>query len=184
MAAAFILIADYFPVNAWMLLEGHFGRTRYISFALGDLVLLPMVAGLAAWVLQHRYVASGWYTARWWHFAMLALGYAISIGMELTSQFNWRQEVSPSKLWHTFIFGLVFYWLAMVAIPLWLAFMHGSAGIKVAVVAATTLAVVHVFLGLAIDAKAPMKDQHLEAHYRFPDFWHSTYEVRHDVQPG
>jgi len=108
---------------------GPWNRKLYISFLYNDTVFLPLYFIVATAVLRNFH-GSAWYTSRWWHITVLVAGFLIGIGMEAVlvkiGQHTMAQEVSPSLLYHTFIFGIVFYWgvgsiipVVMTRKPLW-----------------------------------------------------------------
>ena len=168
-AAAFIvLLADFGIVFALMALEAispeapmPWKRTHYYSFLWGDTIFLPLYAAGVVFVLRNAQPLDGFYTSQFWHLALLAGGFALSIFIEVgalkNGQYTMSQEFSPSKLYHTFIFGVMFYWIASTLIP-------------VIVVHRPVWAVALAMLGIAgffwmghLDATTPLpKDTHTE----------------------
>ena len=95
-----------------ILIERRAYLSRWWSFKIGDLIGLPVFAGFAAAVISDEDF-SGFYTERWWHVAVFAVGYLIALFFQvknLTSGFFvWEDAVRPSELYHTAIFGVMFY---------------------------------------------------------------------------
>ncbi|MDP2721052.1 MAG: hypothetical protein Q8O75_03880 [bacterium] len=83
-----------------------------------------MYAGFAAAVISdHEF--SGFYTQWWYHLGILLFGYAFWVWVQkqnLQSEFEtWEDMKVPSEVWHTFIFGIMFYLLASAFVPLVIA---------------------------------------------------------------
>ena len=100
-------------------------RPFYWAALWGDFVFLPLWVGMVTVVLERAAPMNGFYTSPWWHASLLIGGFIVSVSIEVgavkAGQYTMSQEFSPSKLWHTFIFGIVFYWLASSFIPVILA---------------------------------------------------------------
>lgn len=128
-AAIIVFIADYGVICGLMLHESRYGalppwkRTFYKTFKWNDTVWIPLIMAMAAVILEDAPRLEGWYTSTWWHIFLLAIGFAISLYTEYDAltgskrQYTWAQELAPSKLWHTLIFGIVFYWLLSALVP-------------------------------------------------------------------
>jgi hypothetical protein len=121
-AAAMVLIADFGIIFGLMALEGlsstgvwPWKRTHYRTFLVNDTIVFPVFMYLAVAILNDPPRAVG--GPAWFHWALLIGGFAVSILMEFKAvkdgQYTMSQEFSPSKLWHTLIFGVMFYWLML-----------------------------------------------------------------------
>lgn len=123
-AALIVLGADFGIICLLMLLEGFppWQRQLYKTFAWNDTIFIPLYAAVAVVILQQTPQLDGFYTQTWWHVLLLILGFAFSFLMEWNAlkvgQYTMSQELSPSKLWHTLIYGVMFYWLTSVLIPI------------------------------------------------------------------
>ncbi len=108
---------DYGVINA--LMDGEDAiklskvrRVKYLTFRINDTIVIPPFLALCAWVMQSNPNPEGWYTDRWWHLTALFGSLALSVMAELTGHaFTWRQQIGPSKLYHTVIFGVMGYWM-------------------------------------------------------------------------
>lgn len=89
--------------------EGQFYWTRWWSFKYGD-VLLAFYGFFAAIIISDKDV-TGFQSTPLWHLALLALGLAISIVIEVVSAPGRDPKITwlPSQLWHTAIFAVMFY---------------------------------------------------------------------------
>lgn len=127
-AAIVMITADFVTIYYLMWLESLGGgpapweRSHYKTFLWNDTIFIPLFMAMAVVILQDAPKLDGWYTQPSWHVLLLVAGFTISIFLEVgalkNGQYTMEQELSPSKLWHTFIFGIVFYWLASVLIPI------------------------------------------------------------------
>lgn len=115
-----VLGIDYGVISALMKLENAIKmpqtpRQKYLTFRVNDTVVIPPFLALCAWIMQDHPSPQGWYTDRWWHWTALLGSFGLSLVIELLSIkahiFTWRQEISPSKLYHTLIFGVMGYWM-------------------------------------------------------------------------
>lgn len=104
--------------------ERKFYLMRWWSFKVGDTIALPVYAGSAAVVIADADF-SGWYTHWIWHAAIFAVGYLIFVGLHIH---NWRSgffsksdALNPSEMYHTLIAGVMFYLMASVLIPAFVA---------------------------------------------------------------
>ncbi len=178
-AVIMTIVADFGVICALMYAEGisPTQRAHYKTFLWNDTIFIPLYMGVAVVVLQGHPGFSGWYTSTWWHVLLLALGFAISIALEVGAvkggQYTISQELSPSKLWHTFIFGIVFYWLASTIIPVVLAVgTLQPASRAILMFALLALAIVGFGFNMFRDAMLPFpKDAHLEGTWS-PWEWH------------
>ncbi len=131
-AALVVVVVDFGMVCLLMCLEGRppWQRTLYKTFVYNDTVFIPLYIAMAVVVMQPVKAASTFYTFPRWHMGLLVVGFVVSFLIEYIAvkrgQFTVSQELSPSKLWHTFIFAIIFYWslssLVLVAVihrPLW-----------------------------------------------------------------
>ena len=118
----FILGLDFGVVMLFRrVFERKFYLTRWWSFKIGDTLGLPVYAGFATAVISgHEF--SGFYTQWWYHLGILVFGYAFWAWVQkrnLQSGFEtWEDMKVPSEAYHTFIFGIMFYLLASVFVPL------------------------------------------------------------------
>ncbi|MGH7141010.1 MAG: hypothetical protein ACREGH_00020 [Minisyncoccia bacterium] len=123
-AAIGMIVADFGIISLLFSLEGRhlWQRKLYKTFAWNDTIFIPVFMAMVVVILEDAPRLNGWYTSRWWQAFLLIVGFAISIlteyGALKNGQYTWPQELSPSKLWHTFIYGIVFYWLTSALIPI------------------------------------------------------------------
>ena len=108
----------------------YFGR--WWTFKIGDVLGLPVYAGFAASVINgHEF--SGFYTQWYTHLGILVFGYAFWTWVQvqnLKSGFEtWEDMKVPSEAYHTFIFGIMFYLLASVFVPLVVSAEWSTSGI-------------------------------------------------------
>jgi len=172
-AALIVFAIDFGAICLLMCLEGMApqNRTLYKAMLLGDSIFLPLYAAAVVMILEGSSELSGFYTASWWHWSLLLLGFIVSIAMEVGAvkggQYTMSQELSPSKLWHTFIFGIIFYWLASTIIPV--VVVHRSAGGMLLLV----ISIVGFVYANCLDWKAGLvlESMHLEGSY-VPWEWH------------
>ncbi len=122
-AAIGMFIADFGIICLLMLLEGipPWRRQQYRTFVWNDTLFIPLYMGMVVVVLRDAPVPQGFYTQRWWHMLLLCAGFLATFVLEYDAvkkgQYTMSQELSPSKLWHTFIFGIVAYWLMSTLLP-------------------------------------------------------------------
>lgn len=122
-AAVIVIVADFLIIAALMVAEGipPWQRSLYKAFLWNDTIFIPLYAVMVVIVLRESQSLAGFYTSEWWHWSLLTVGVTASLLLEIgavkSGQFTLSQELSPSKLWHTFIFGVVAYWLASTVIP-------------------------------------------------------------------
>ena len=94
--------------------------SRWWSFKIGDTVGLPVFAGFAAAVISDEEY-SGFYTQAWWHVLVMLVGYSLAIFFQVksltTGFFTWADVFRPSELYHTIIFGVMFYLMVSVLLP-------------------------------------------------------------------
>lgn len=116
----FMLGIDYGVINALMDSESALrppmvARVKYQTFTINDTIVIPPFLALCGAIMHDHPNPSGWYTDRWWHWVALVVPTLGSIVMEILAVrggvFTWRQELSPSKLYHTIIFGVMGYWM-------------------------------------------------------------------------
>ena len=122
LVAIFIFGIDFGGVMLFrIVLERKFYLERWWSFRIGDSIGLPVYAGFAAVVVSEGHFA-GFYTQLWWHVLAFVAGYVIALGLQLynlkTGFFTWRDMITPSELYHTGVFGLMFYLLVTVMVQL------------------------------------------------------------------
>lgn len=122
-AAAIMILADFVAILVIRrLVEGDPTIPRYWTFRFNDTLFIPMILIGMGYALRAWTPSNGWYTQRWWHLTLLAFGFGLSLLMELSpvkcGYYTMAQELSPSKLWHTFIFAIVAYWMLSALVPL------------------------------------------------------------------
>ena len=126
-AAMAMLIVDFGIVCLLMLAEGHppWHREHYKTFLWNDTIFIPLYLAVVVAVLKDAPPITGFHTERRWHYFLLAGAFVLSLLVETAAihsgQYTIGQQLSPSKLWHTFVFGIVGYWLSSSLIPLLLA---------------------------------------------------------------
>ena len=99
-----------------VLFEGGFLRTRWTTFWLGDplLACFAVFAGIVIGGDTTRDFQTDW----WFQLLLLAVGFAIFVGLELFHVFvdggpEYKTvAIQPSQLWHTIVAGFVFYEMA------------------------------------------------------------------------
>lgn len=173
-AAAFIMVVvDFGILCTLQVLEGipPWQRGQYFTFRFNDTIFIPLFMAMATVIVEKAPLMHGFYTERWWHLLALGLAFGISILMEVgavkNGQYTMSQELSPSKLWHTFIFGIVGYWLISILMPV---IVHAGYSPLAAVVA--MVAAVGFIWMMYLDATTPFPpDAHLEGSWGKWD-WH------------
>lgn len=136
-----MLIADFGVICILMMLEGipPWKRELYMTFKWNDTLVIPLFLAAAVVVMERMSSAPGVLSHSWFHYVILVASFGLSVGVEYlavkTGQYSVSQELGPSKLWHTLIFGVVGYWLVISLIcivwarsPIWAT---GIAGIAV-----------------------------------------------------
>lgn len=122
LVALFVLGIDFGAIMAIRIfVEKKFYLTRWWSFKIGDTIGLPVCAGFAAAVVSEGNF-TGFYTQLWWHLLVLMTGYTVIITLELNSVrvgfATWEEVTNPSQMYHTFIFGIMFYLFSTVMFAL------------------------------------------------------------------
>ena len=116
----FVVFIDYGVIRLLMAYEErnfppHNKREMFFSFKANDTIVIPVFLAGCAQTMHHNSNPEGWYTSMEWHVIALILCFAMSIALEIGAvtglMFTVRQELSPSKLYHTFIFGIMGYWM-------------------------------------------------------------------------
>ncbi len=166
-----VLLADFGITCLFMIIEGIFpwDRNLYSSFLYNDTLVIPAYCYIAASALRTLDVRRGFYTSHLWHIAILVLTVTTSIALEVNAvrigQYSISQELSPSKLWHTIIFGVVGYWLLSPIFPI--LFSRPSTRTTFAILAL----VVCFFVPVYLDTSMPLNRKvHLEGSY-YPWRW-------------
>jgi hypothetical protein len=161
--------ADFGVIVALMLCEGTppWERSHYKTFLWNDTIWIPLYLATATYFVSAAGQYEGFFTQTWWHALLFVLGFAVSIFIEVgavkNEQYTISQELSPSKLWHTFIFGVVFYWMLSILIP-FLAALYASGSVIGWLLFAATVA--GFFFNAYRDAVLPFpKNAHLEGTY-------------------
>ncbi len=125
-AATAMLVVDFGLTCALMYIEGipPWEREHYQTFLWNDTLIIPLYMAVVVLVLRGTPATTAFYTERWWHWLLLGSAFALSLLIEAYAvqigQYTMSQELSPSKLWHTFIFGIVGYWLMSTLLPVML----------------------------------------------------------------
>lgn len=98
--------------------EGKWYWGRWWSFRVGDTIGLPLYAAAAAWVVED-YHSEAFHQQIWWHALWLSIGIGLSLFFQarglLTGFFNRATIFNPSEMYHTVIFGLMFYLMLTIA---------------------------------------------------------------------
>ncbi len=96
-----------------IVIENQLYLSRWWSFRVGDSVFLPLYAAFAAVIINRQADRLSGLAARpWYHVFLLVFGVVLSILIEVDAIHAGRDPRItwlPSQLWHTAIFGLVFY---------------------------------------------------------------------------
>ncbi|MGO9172439.1 MAG: hypothetical protein ACLP7P_10805 [Rhodomicrobium sp.] len=125
--AMIVIGVDFGITSLLMILEGMppWRRTLYSAFLYNDTIFIPLYCAMVVVILRHAALPRNFYTLRRWHILLVVTSFATSIGFEAnairTGQYTIAQELSPSKLWHTLIFGVVGYWLIAPLLPVMVA---------------------------------------------------------------
>lgn len=171
-AALTVIAVDFGVICALMCLEGRppWERRLALSFTLNDTLFLPLYAAMVVVVLRIAPTLHGFYTSKLWHYGVLALGAILSASTEVYAvvhgQYSIGQEVSPSKLWHTFIYCIMFYWIVGPLVPVVVVHKPRWA------MCLSAVSSIGFLLMLYLDAISPWPwDAHLEGHY-LPWEWH------------
>ena len=129
--AAVFLFAFYFGlVYLFMFLETlgpnssalpPWQRTHYRVFLWGGAIWIPLLVALVVLILEKAPPMPEYFFAqRWWHISVLIACFVASILMVAVEvdrgQYTWGQVLSPSKLAHTLLAPVVWYWL-VTALP-------------------------------------------------------------------
>ena len=85
----------------------------------GDALFLPAYAGVSSLIIRRHRGPKGIYGKRWWHLLVLILGFGLSAWIEITTVRAgcWGMTEGTyqvSKIYHRFIFGVIFYLLVSV----------------------------------------------------------------------
>ncbi len=122
LVALFVFGIDFGAIMAIRIfVERRFYLTRWWSFRIGDTIGLPVYAGFAAIVVSNGHF-SGFYAQLWWHILVMAVGYVLALGLQAnnlrTGFFTWQEACNPSEMYHTVIFGVMFYLVSTVVFAL------------------------------------------------------------------
>lgn len=125
LVAALVVVAlDFGMVGLLMCLEGRplWQRTLPKTFLYNDTLFIPLYIAMAVIVQQNSESLHRFYVSTFWQAGLLVAGFVLSFFIEYVlvkgGQYTMSQELSPSKLWHTFIFGIIFYWSLSALIPI------------------------------------------------------------------
>jgi len=171
-AALTVLIADFGIMSALMLLEGlpPWHRTQYVTVLWNDTLFYPLYAAMVVVVLHTAAPLEGFFVSRRWNVGVLVAGFTISLAQEVIGvaigQYSMGQEWSPAKLWHTFIAGIVFYWLFTPLVPVFT--VRRPKWTMVVVVAC----IIGALIAIVVELCSPVpRNAHLEGTY-IPWEWH------------
>jgi hypothetical protein len=171
-AALVVFAVDFGVIGSLMCLEGRPPWARHLakSFTVNDSTFLPLFTAMAVIILKRGPRLHGFYTSKKWHYAVLCAGIALSISTEIQAmmlrQYSAGQEMSPSKIWHTLIYCIIFYWMVSVVIPV--IVIHKP----VWALAVSVIVAIGFLSMLYWDAVSPWPwDAHLEGHY-IPWSWY------------
>jgi hypothetical protein len=122
LVVALVLFAIDF--GAILLIRGCFEHQVYLArwwtYRVGDSICLPTYGYMMATVIQHADAVPALYVQTWWHVSILLLGYLAMVASELAhvrrGTYTVRQELWPSQLYHSAIFGIMFY-LVLSPVP-------------------------------------------------------------------
>ncbi len=171
-AALVVILVDFGVISGLMILEGRppWKRGLYMTFKWNDTIFIPIYVGLSAFILQRAQFIDAFYNSTYWHYSVLVVGVLVSLILEVLAvkngQYNMSQEISPSKLWHTVIFAVVFYWVFASIIPVLLNYSDRSLLIGV------IFCIIGGVMMIRLDStNPPPNDAHLEGSYS-PWGWH------------
>jgi hypothetical protein len=150
----FLLGLDYGAIRAIRdLVEGEQYTTRFSSFRLGDVLGLPMYGAFAAVVVSKASHPNAFYNESWLQWLLLGVGIAVSLLMQLRSWltgFYLKEGIfNPSELYHTAVYGVMFYFVASSVAPMW----HNHEPLWAAVLATGGLAL--WFICVVVDSLDP-----------------------------
>lgn len=99
--------------------EGRFYLGRWWTYRIGDSVFLPAYGCFTAVVVQHATAPPPIYGEWRWHVGVLLVGYAIMLRGEYlhvrNGIYTLRQQLRGSQLYHSVIFGPMFYLIMSMA---------------------------------------------------------------------
>lgn len=103
-------------------IEGKWYWTRFWSYKVGDIFGLPVYMAFASIVLKNSYHQDGFYTQLWCQIAIMAAGYAfwiLVLANNLRTGFYSKEVIfNPSEMYHTLVYGVMFYLVASSLTPL------------------------------------------------------------------
>lgn len=122
-------------------------RRKYKAFLYGEALCIPAYVFIVVAALQLSPALDGFYTKWGWHFFLLIIGWTASVLLEVGAvrggQYTRQQEFAPHKLWHTFMFGIVFYWILSTIIPIVIHVFYGGRWVAGVVVLVPILSFVY-----------------------------------------
>lgn len=118
----FVLGVDWGAIMAIrILIERKTYLSRWWTFRVGDVIGLPLYAVAAAVVVDDFNHPDAFYQQVWWHVLWLAVGFGLSLTIQvrglLTGFFDWKTVLNPSEMYHTAVFGVMFYLMLSIAAP-------------------------------------------------------------------
>lgn len=103
-------------------IEQNWYLTRWWSYRIGDTLGLPLYGAFAAVVVSDVSHPDAFYTQTWWQCLVLGVGVAISVLLQvhncLTGFYSKEVIFNPSEMYHTVIYGVMFYLVASSVFPL------------------------------------------------------------------
>jgi len=138
-AAIVMILVDFGGVCFFMYLEGRppWRRQLYKTFLWNDTIFIPLYMAMVVVILKDATVYPRFCTETWWHIAVFLFACMLAVLIEVfavnSGQYTFNQQLSPSKLWHTAISGVVGYWLAAPLIPVLAVYELNWSGIGILV---------------------------------------------------
>ena len=116
-AGIIVCTVSFTVVGLLMMLEGRSLEQRelYRAFIGNDILFIPLYVAMTEVILRRAQPILGFCATNGYHLGVLILGFLASLLLEYgavhSGQYTMSQELSPSKLYHTLLFGVVFYWM-------------------------------------------------------------------------
>jgi hypothetical protein len=100
------------------LVERKFYFNKWWTYKYGDSIFLPLYGFFAAILIQNNHLIIGY--SLWWELTLLSFGYILVFIIEylhIKQKISpLKQQFYPSQIYHTFIFGIMFYLIA-ISVP-------------------------------------------------------------------
>ncbi len=119
-AAGFVLVVDFGMLLALRIFErgAFFLPWGNKTFLIGDSIFLPLYAGFTAVVVHRGAPPQNIYHRKWWHLVVLCAGVGLALLMDLMTVAEGHISIFArfqlSKMYHTFVFAVLFYLLVSV----------------------------------------------------------------------